>query len=167
MKKNVIRSAALAMCLSIGLGACNADQMRLWFQMKGIDHTQMASTDVEWWAWASTQYWNAVIAEANKPKEAPKPAFVDKFAHVLSDAQLARLRQCESGGNYAAVSASGTYRGAYQFSRSTWNSVAKQHYPEWNGVDPAAAPPYVQDAMTRALWAQMGRKPWPHCGLKV
>ena len=166
LKTNVIRSAALAMCLSIGLGACNADQMRLWFDMKGIDHSTMASTDVEWWAWASTNYWNAALAPPPPPPPAA-PAFIDKFAHVLSDAQLSRLRQCESGGNYGAVSSSGTYRGAYQFSRSTWNSVAGQHYPEWKGVDPAAAPPHVQDAMTRALWSQLGRKPWPHCGLRV
>ena len=53
----------------------------------------------------------------------------DKFHHVLSDAQLARLRQCESGGNYRISSASGAYRGAYQFHRGTWNSVASRHYP--------------------------------------
>jgi CBS-domain-containing membrane protein len=41
-----------------------------------------------------------------------------------SDATLARLRACESHGNYGAVNRSGTYRGAYQFSRRTWNNVA-------------------------------------------
>ncbi|MFN7150862.1 MAG: transglycosylase family protein, partial [Microthrixaceae bacterium] len=53
----------------------------------------------------------------------------------------AALRRCESGGNYGAVSSSGTYRGAYQFSRSTWNSVASRSYPHLVGVDPAAAAP--------------------------
>lgn len=91
----------------------------------------------------------------------------DKFHHVLSDAQLARLRQCESGGNYRISSASGAYRGAYQFHRSTWNSVASRHYPYLVGHDPATAAQHDQDRMARALWAESGRSPWPHCGKRV
>jgi hypothetical protein len=91
----------------------------------------------------------------------------DKFAHVLSDEQLARLRQCESSGNYSIVSASGSYRGAYQFHRRTWNDVASRHYPYLVGVDPATAMPHDQDRMARALWAEAGRSPWPHCGRRV
>lgn len=91
----------------------------------------------------------------------------DKYAHVVSDAGLARLRQCESGGNYRIVSSSGAYRGAYQFHRSTWNAVANRHYPHLAGVDPAAASPYDQDRMARALWSEQGRSPWPHCGKRV
>jgi hypothetical protein len=91
----------------------------------------------------------------------------DKFAGAISDSGLSRLRQCESGGNYRAVNPSGTYRGAYQFSRTTWNSVARRHYPHLNGVDPAAAAPWDQDRMARALWATAGRGQWPHCGRRV
>ena len=91
----------------------------------------------------------------------------DKFAHVLSDAQLARLRACESGGNYSIASSSGTYRGAYQFNRATWNGVAARHYPYLVGHDPATAQPHDQDRMARALWAERGRQPWPHCGRRV
>ncbi|MCP4435130.1 MAG: hypothetical protein GY812_06460 [Actinomycetia bacterium] len=95
------------------------------------------------------------------------PPFPDKFAHVVSDDGLARLRGCESGGNYNALNPSGKYRGAYQFSRTTWNSVARTHYPHLNGVDPAEAWPWEQDAMARALWHMAGRGQWPHCGKKV
>ncbi len=91
----------------------------------------------------------------------------DKHRGVVSDAGLARLRQCESNGNYHIVSASGAYRGAYQFHRSTWNAVASRHYPHLVGVDPAAASPYDQDRMARALWSEQGRRPWPHCGRRV
>lgn len=91
----------------------------------------------------------------------------DKFHHVVSDAGLARLRQCESGGNYRAVSSTGAYRGAYQFSRTTWNGVAAKHYPHLRGVDPVHASPYDQDRMARALWAMSGRTPWPICGKRV
>lgn len=76
----------------------------------------------------------------------------------------AALRRCESGGNYRAVSANGSYRGAYQFSRSTWSSVASRSLPHLVGVDPAAAAPGDQDAMAMALYRSSGSRPWPHCG---
>jgi len=76
----------------------------------------------------------------------------------------AALRRCESGGNYSAVSSSGTYRGAYQFSRSTWNAVARRSHPQLAGVDPAAAAPGDQDAMAMSLYRSSGSGPWPHCG---
>jgi hypothetical protein len=67
------------------------------------------------------------------------------------------LRQCESGGNYQAVSANGLYRGAYQFAQATWEGVG--------GVgDPAAAPPSEQDARARALYERAGSSAWPYCG---
>lgn len=74
------------------------------------------------------------------------------------------LRQCESNGNYAITNPSGKYRGAYQFDRSTWNSVAGRHAPNLVGVDPAAASPAEQDAMALALYSERGARPWPHCG---
>jgi len=91
-------------------------------------------------------------------------AILGKHRHVASDSALTRLRQCESGDNYRAVSSSGSYRGAYQFNRGTWNSVASRHYPWLVGMDPAGAAPYFQDAMARALILERGRSPWPHCG---
>jgi hypothetical protein len=72
-------------------------------------------------------------------------------------ATLARIAQCESGGNPAAVSSSGRYRGKYQFSRATWRSLG-------GTGDPAAAPESVQDAMAAKLLAQRGTSPWPVCG---
>lgn len=99
--------------------------------------------------------------------EITAPATQAARANGLSDEGLERLRWCESRGDYSAVSASGTYRGAYQFSRSTWNAVARRHYPWLEGVDPAAAEFYWQDAMARALWSEAGRQPWPTCGRRV
>ena len=40
---------------------------------------------------------------------------------VLTNAELARLRACESTDNYQAISRSGLYRGAYQFDQATWD----------------------------------------------
>lgn len=82
----------------------------------------------------------------------------------VSDESLARLRACESGGDYKAVSRSGRYRGAYQFSQSTWNAVAAEWAPWLVNVDPASATPVEQDNMASALFAKSGRSPWPRCG---
>ena len=78
--------------------------------------------------------------------------------------QWAALRQCEAGGDYSITNPSGKYRGAYQFDRSTWNSVAERHAPGLVGADPAAAAPADQDAMAQALYSERGARPWPHCG---
>lgn len=86
---------------------------------------------------------------------------------VLTDDELLRLRMCESTDNYAATNPSGKYRGAYQFDQTTWDDVAERHFPWLVGLDPAATEPWWQDAMTRALWSERGRQPWPKCGLKV
>ena len=70
---------------------------------------------------------------------------------------LAKIAQCESGGDPTAVSSSGRYRGKYQFSRQTWRELG-------GAGDPAAAPESVQDAMAAKLYAQRGAQPWPVCG---
>jgi peptidoglycan hydrolase-like protein with peptidoglycan-binding domain len=73
------------------------------------------------------------------------------------NATLAKIAACESSGNPTAVSASGQYRGKYQFSRETWR--------EYGGTgDPAAAPESVQDSIAAKLLAARGTQPWPVCG---
>jgi peptidoglycan hydrolase-like protein with peptidoglycan-binding domain len=72
-------------------------------------------------------------------------------------ATLARIAQCESGGNPAAISADGRYRGKYQFSRATWRALG-------GTGDPAKAPEAVQDRLAARLLAQAGTSPWPVCG---
>lgn len=72
-------------------------------------------------------------------------------------ATLARIRRCESGGNYSIVSRSGRYRGAYQFDIPTWRSVG-------GSGDPAAASPAEQDYRALLLLRARGTRPWPHCG---
>jgi hypothetical protein len=69
----------------------------------------------------------------------------------------AKLRNCESGGNYQAISSSGKYRGAYQFDQRTWEAVG--------GVgDPVDASPEEQDLRARILYSRSGNRPWPVCG---
>jgi hypothetical protein len=81
-----------------------------------------------------------------------------------SAAEWESLRWCESNGNYEITNPSGKYRGAYQFDRPTWNSVAERHAPHLVGTDPAAASPADQDFMALALYSERGARPWPQCG---
>ena len=72
-------------------------------------------------------------------------------------ATLEQLAACESGGDPAAVSADGQYRGKYQFTRATWASLG-------GTGDPAAAPEAEQDRLAALLLGQQGTAPWPVCG---
>jgi len=89
------------------------------------------------------------------------------YQDVISEEQLANLRQCESGGIYERASANGRFRGAYQFSQSTWDGVARRHFPWLEGSDPTTVEPWWQDSMARALWSESGSRPWPTCGKRV
>jgi peptidoglycan hydrolase-like protein with peptidoglycan-binding domain len=70
---------------------------------------------------------------------------------------LERIAQCESGGDPRAVSADGTYRGKYQFSRETWRRLG-------GTGDPADAPEWLQDRLALKLYRQSGTGAWPSCG---
>ena len=73
---------------------------------------------------------------------------------------LAQIAQCESGGDPTAISASGQYRGKYQFSQATWEALG-------GSGDPAAAAETVQDALAARLYAERGLTPWPACSAKL
>ena len=79
-------------------------------------------------------------------------------------AQWDALRRCESTHNYQAISPSGLYRGAYQFSQQTWDWVAGIHQPHLVGIDPINAEPAWQDIMAYTLFAMRGWDQWPVCG---
>lgn len=69
--------------------------------------------------------------------------------------------QAESGGNYQAVSPTGQYMGAFQFSQSTWNEAARlAGIPTLVGVPPYKASPRDQDLLAIALYNADGEQPW-------
>jgi len=72
-------------------------------------------------------------------------------------ATLESIAACESGGDLAAVSSDGSYRGKYQFDFGTWESVG-------GSGDPATAPEDEQDYRAALLYSQSGSSPWPVCG---
>jgi len=69
----------------------------------------------------------------------------------------AAIAKCESGNDPSAVSASGKYRGKWQFDQQTWESVG-------GSGDPAEASEAEQDRRAGTLYAQRGSSPWPVCG---
>jgi Transglycosylase-like domain len=72
-------------------------------------------------------------------------------------ATLNRIAFCESKGNPRAISASGTFRGKYQFNYGTWRAVGGHG-------DPAAASEAEQDLRAAMLLKRSGTSPWPVCG---
>lgn len=99
---------------------------------------------------------SVTITEAKEQVETvgAKPTFDGDFA-----AALTKLRACESGGNYANKK-NPLYRGAYQYSYSTWANYGGYY-------DPADAPPAVQDQAARNTYLRRGWQPWPNCGANL
>lgn len=91
-------------------------------------------------------------------REAREPDFETPESLGVSQATLDAIASCESGGDPAAVSADGTYRGKYQFDSGTWAAMG-------GSGDPAAAPEAEQDMRAAMLYAQSGSSPWPVCGV--
>jgi LysM repeat protein len=67
---------------------------------------------------------------------------------------LARVRQRESGGNYADNTGNGYY-GAYQFNLGTWRGVGGSGLP-------SDASPAEQDMRAQMLYNERGCSPWPN-----
>ncbi|RYX78585.1 DUF348 domain-containing protein [bacterium] len=96
---------------------------------------------------------SVVTAQPKKQVEVvgAKPVFSGSFADAL-----AKLRTCESGGNYANKK-NPLYRGAYQYGYSTWGN-------KYGVYDPADATPAQQDQAAWETYQRRGWQPWPHCG---
>ena len=71
-------------------------------------------------------------------------------------AVLAKIAQCESGGDPTTDTGNGYY-GKYQFSRATWRRMGGRG-------NPARASEAEQDQRAAMLYEQEGTAPWPVCG---
>ncbi len=83
-----------------------------------------------------------------------KPNFSGDFG-----AALAKLRACESGGNYQINTGNGFY-GAYQYDVGTWGNYGGY-------ANASQAPPAVQDQKARETYVARGWSPWPSCGASL
>ena len=69
---------------------------------------------------------------------------------------LRRIAECESHGNPRSIGGGGAYRGMFQFSQDTWNSVGGHG-------DPAQASVAEQVRRAGMLLARSGPGQWPVC----
>ena len=69
---------------------------------------------------------------------------------------LKRIAECESHGNPRSIGGGGAYRGMFQFSQDTWNSVGGHG-------DPAKASVAEQLRRAGMLLARSGPGQWPVC----
>jgi hypothetical protein len=107
----------------------------------------------------SARAWSApapTTTVAPPPPPPPPPSISGSDAEFL-----ACVRARESGGDYGIVDGSGSYMGAYQFSQSTWDSIAwRAGRADLAGRAPNTVSPADQDAMAWATLAISGRSPW-------
>lgn len=99
----------------------------------------------------------AVAPRASRTRARTAPAPAGSAGSTASN--FARLRQCESGGNYAANTGNGYY-GAYQFSASTWRSLGYAGLPH-------QATAATQDQAAIRLQARSGWGQWPSCARRL
>jgi peptidoglycan hydrolase CwlO-like protein len=104
-------------------------------------------------------------APASTSAPAPTSARTPAPSGNSSDPALNPFLQCvvqhESGGNYGAVSPSGTYMGAFQFSQPSWDEAAQAAgRPDLVGVPPNQASKADQDTMAVTLYSLDGQQPW-------
>ena len=89
----------------------------------------------------------------------PKKSQSQQASAAPSDDVWAKLRTCESHGNYADNTGNGYY-GAYQFSARTWHSLG------YTGL-PHTAQPSQQDEAAKRLQARGGWRQWPACARQL
>jgi hypothetical protein len=94
---------------------------------------------------------------AARQREREREEAFEELPGGVSMTTLESIASCESGGDPAAVSSDGAYRGKYQFDYGTWESMG-------GSGDPAAAPEAEQDYRAALLYAASGSSPWPVCG---
>jgi hypothetical protein len=70
-----------------------------------------------------------------------------------------RVATCETGRDPDALGAGGQYRGAFQFSLSTWRNA-----PQTPGGDPVAYSYRTQAFVAVRLMTRSGKGQWPNCG---
>jgi hypothetical protein len=99
---------------------------------------------------------------AGSPKAEPDSSKYDRIWDEFpsSEKRWARTTsECESGGDPNAIGGGGTYRGAFQFMKSTWKTS-----PKSPGGDPIDYDYRTQAVVAVLLKRDMGSSPWPVCG---
>jgi resuscitation-promoting factor RpfB len=100
------------------------------------------------------------------PPPAPRPTSSSSSSSTSSSSSSSsndvweRLAQCESGGNWQAVSRNGLYYGGLQFHPDTWRSVGGSGMPHQASKD-------EQIRRGKILQQRSGWGQWPACSLRL
>ncbi len=94
------------------------------------------------------------------PQRASRSVARPRYTGPITDDLFIRLSWCESGGRADAVSRSGKYLGAFQFSLATWHGIGMAGSP----ID---YPYDVQLEAAKRLQARSGWGQWPTCARKL
>jgi hypothetical protein len=94
------------------------------------------------------------------PVRASRAAVRPRYTGPITDDVFIRLSWCEAGGRADAVSRSGKYFGAFQFSLPTWHAMGMAGSP----ID---YPYEVQLETAKRLQARSGWGQWPVCSRKL
>lgn len=127
-------------------------------QTPGVKGKKMVTYEIEMKNGREVSRKQIQSVTTQEPKEQVEIIGQTGFTGAFGEA-LAKLRACESGGNYANKR-NPTYRGAYQFGYGTWANYGGYY-------DPADAPPAVQDQAAHDLYKRRGWQPWPACSKKL
>ena len=93
-------------------------------------------------------------------KRASRAAVRPRYAGPITNDIWSALSRCEAGGRPDAVSRSGKYFGAFQFSIGTWHGIGMPGNP----ID---FPYEVQLEAAKRLQARSGWGQWPVCSRKL
>ncbi|HUR78466.1 MAG TPA: transglycosylase family protein [Acidimicrobiales bacterium] len=91
---------------------------------------------------------------------ASRAAVRPRYVGPINDDVFIRLSWCESGGRPDAVSRSGRYYGAFQFSLGTWHAMGM-------AGSPVEYPYEVQLDTAKRLQARSGWGQWPTCARRL
>ncbi len=108
--------------------------------------------------------------DPDQPPQTPpaeKTAPAAELPSGTTEVQWEQLRQCNANGDYQHANPNGINFGAYEFRQSSWDDLARRHYPRLIGVNPRDAAPADQDRMAYALYEERGWAPWPSCGPSI
>lgn len=103
----------------------------------------------------------APTLERKSARAASKPIYDGLWRRKVSPKNkrwARRVSECESGRDPNALGAGGTYRGAFQFSRSTWAAA-----PRSPGGDPIRFSYRTQAFVAVRLKTRDGKGHWPNC----
>ena len=152
---------AAMIAAAFGLGRCTAPQAAATPTATAVVGPVDATTwDTNRWTAQALDQLTIWINSTTTTTAPPPPPVTQPSTPTSSTDFFTCVRWRESRNDYTAVSASGTFRGAYQWYQQGWDHFAAQVAPTYVGTPPDQAPPAIQDLVSETAYQQLGAAPW-------